>query len=63
MCGVWDRRPSNVAAEPLASLLESFAGAIASVQWRWGGVAGVGEAFHRWQRPSLDRIRVRMSVG
>jgi hypothetical protein len=46
--------------------LESFADAIASVkkvQWRRGDVAGVGEASHRWQQPSLDRVRVRMSVG
>jgi hypothetical protein len=76
MCGVWDRRPSNAvgvgavearAAEPLSSLLESFADYIASVekvvQWRRGGVASVGEASPHWQRPSLDRVRVRMPVG
>jgi hypothetical protein len=28
-----------------------------SVQWRRGGVACIGEASRRWQRPSLDRIR------
>jgi hypothetical protein len=34
-----------------------------AVKWCRGGVAGVGEASRRLQRPSLDRVRVRMSVG